>query len=124
MKKFELNEDVTIGSSIVMKKGTEVYEYEGATYGCCSGNELPCTMEPGKTPFIGIDKDKLTEITEVKSAHEVLDEIADIDKALAVNLKLMEILLRVQGCDDIDTLIEAFEEALTLLKDNRDALSK
>jgi hypothetical protein len=117
VKKYELIEDVVIGASLSLKKGTEMYEYTGTTYGCCSGNEIPLTLEPGVTPFIGVDKDKIVEKVVVDPAE---DKALD---AAMVMLKLMAILSDVQEITEIDPIIEKFEEAVKLLKDNRDALS-
>ena len=38
----------------VLKKGQIVFQYTGATYGCCDRNEIAVTAEQDKTPFIGV----------------------------------------------------------------------
>ena len=58
-KKYRLLETVAEDYPV----GAIVYECSKCTYGCCSHNEIPCTLKSdGDYPFLGIDKMHLEEI--------------------------------------------------------------
>lgn len=56
--KYEVTRDVTVSECSWLdediKKGTVVYKYYGATYGCVNPYGIACTMEEDKTPFLEI----------------------------------------------------------------------
>jgi hypothetical protein len=64
--KYELTRDVSVTKchwlDTNMKKGTMVYKYYGATYGCVSPYGVACTTEKGKTPFFELPRTALKEI--------------------------------------------------------------
>lgn len=66
MQKFKINRDVTQNECSWLekdfKKGTIVYEYCGATYGCVGAGGIPVTFAPGQTPFSEIPASALSEI--------------------------------------------------------------
>lgn len=60
---YEVTRDVTVSECNWLdndiKKGTIVYRYHGATYGCVSPYGIACTMEKDKTPFLEIPRNAL-----------------------------------------------------------------
>jgi len=42
---------------------TVVYEYQDVTYGCIGGDEIAVTLNPGETPFHGVPRDSVEELT-------------------------------------------------------------
>jgi len=44
------------------KKGEKVFKYTGPTYGCCSYNGEPFTLEKGQTPFFELPNDSVKRI--------------------------------------------------------------
>jgi hypothetical protein len=46
-----------------LPEGTVVYEYTGHTYGSVREPNIAVSLEPGKTPFYGVPRDRVEELT-------------------------------------------------------------
>lgn len=65
MKTFETTRDLKPAESYqpdVIPKGTQLFEYIGCTYGCCSHDETAVTFVANQTPFFGVPTDALKEL--------------------------------------------------------------
>lgn len=65
-QKFKLTRDVTKKECPWLdrdyKKGEELFEYAGHTYGCISPNGIACSDKDQESPFYEIPKDSLERI--------------------------------------------------------------